>query len=71
MPKDKKAAKANTQQGDKGCSKYRSYDQFVSMTFGQPNKCFTLSDISTGIGVSETFIADLGLDQSPCPFHDE
>src|SRR5680860_1331868 len=52
-------------QGDKGCSKYRSYDQFVAMTFGQLNKCFTLSDISTGIGVSETFIADLGLDQSP------
>ena len=52
-------------QGDKGCSKYRTYDQFVSMTFGQLNKCLTLSDISTGIGVNETFIKDLGLNQSP------
>lgn len=50
---------------NKGCSKYKVYDQFVSMTFGQLNKCMTLSDISTGIGVSETFISDLGLEQSP------
>lgn len=50
---------------DKGCSKYKTYDQFVALTFGQLNKCLTLSDISTGIGVSETFIADLGLHQSP------
>jgi len=50
---------------DKGCSRYRTYDQFVAMTFGQLNKCLTLSDISTGIGVCETFIADLGLKQSP------
>lgn len=50
---------------DKGCSKYRTYDQFVALTFGQLNKCFTLSDISTGIGISETFISDLGLAQSP------
>jgi hypothetical protein len=35
------------------------------MTFGQLNKCHTLSDISTGIGVNETFIKDLGLEQSP------
>ena len=41
--------------GDKGCSRYKTYDQFVSMTFGQLNKCHTLSDISTGIGVNETF----------------
>lgn len=50
---------------DKGCSKYKTYDQFVAMTFGQLNKCMTLGDISTGIGISETFIADLGLEQSP------
>lgn len=50
---------------DKGCSKYKTYDQFVAMTFGQLNKCMTLGDISTGIGVSEAFIADLGLEQSP------
>lgn len=50
---------------NKGCSKYKAYDQFVAMTFGQLNKCMTLGDISTGIGVSETYIADLGLEQSP------
>lgn len=50
---------------DKGCHKYKTYDQFVALTFGQLNKCVTLSDISTGIGISETFIADLGLQQSP------
>ena len=50
---------------DKGCSKYKTYDQFVSLTFGQLNKCLTLSDISTGIGVSEIYISDLGLEQSP------
>lgn len=52
-------------QSDKGCSKYKTYDQMVALTFGQLNKCLTLSDISTGIGVSETFIGDLGLRQSP------
>ncbi len=50
---------------DKGCSKYKTHDQFVAMSFGQLNKCSTLSDISTGIGVSEIFIRDLGLTQSP------
>lgn len=52
-------------QSDKGCSKYKTYDQFVALTFGQLNKCLTLSDISTGIGVSEVYISDLGLKQSP------
>ncbi len=50
---------------DKGCSRYKAYDQFVALTFGQLNKCYTLSDISTGIGVGETFISSLGLSQSP------
>ncbi len=52
-------------QSDKGCSRYKTYDQFVALTFGQLNKCYTLNDISTGIGVSKTFIGDLGLMQSP------
>lgn len=52
-------------QSDKYCSKYLTEDQLIAMTFGQLNKCQTLSDISTGIGVSETFIKDLGLGQSP------
>ena len=54
-----------TYKTDKGCSKYRTYDQFVALTFGQLNKCQSLSDISAGIGVSKIFISDLGLTQSP------
>jgi len=50
---------------DKGCSRYKTLDQFVAQSFGQLNKCLTLSDISTGIGVSEGYIASLGLKQSP------
>lgn len=50
---------------DKGCHKYKTYDQLVALSFGQLNKCQTLEDISTGISVSETFIADLHLKQSP------
>ncbi len=56
---------AKQHNSDKGCSRYKTYDQFVAMSFGQLNKCLTLSDISTGIGVSETFISDLALKQSP------
>ena len=55
----------NTYKADKGCRKYKTYDQFVALTFGQLYKCYTLSDISAGIGISETFIRDLGLQQSP------
>ena len=55
----------NTYNTDKGVSKYRTYDQFVALTFGQLSKCQSLNDISAGIGVSETFIKDLGLSQSP------
>lgn len=56
---------AEAHKSDKGCSRYKTLDQFVALTFGQLNKCLTLSDISTGIGVSETFISSLGLEQSP------
>src|SRR5690554_86851 len=55
----------NTYKTDKGVSKYKTYDQFVALTFGQLNKCQILSDISAGVGVSETFISDLKLKQSP------
>ena len=55
----------NTYQSDKGCSKYMTYDHFVALTFGQLNKCQSLNDISAGLGVSEIFINDLGLKQSP------
>lgn len=56
---------ATKHNSNKGCSKYKAYDQFVALTFGQLNKCYTLSDISTGIGVCQTLIDDLGLTQSP------
>ena len=55
----------NTYKTDKGCSKYKTYDQFTALTFGQLDKCQSLSDISAGIGVGEIFIKDLGLSQSP------
>lgn len=52
-------------QTDKYCHRYKTFDQFVSLLFGQLCKCSTLEDISVGIGVSETFIKDLGISQSP------
>ena len=50
---------------DKGCSKYKTYDQFVALSFGQLCKCYTLSDISCGLSVSQKFLDDIGLSQSP------
>lgn len=55
----------NRFKSDKYCHKYKTYDQLVALLFGQLCKCSTLEDISVGIGVSETFISDLGLEQSP------
>lgn len=55
----------NIYQSNKGYSKHMTYDHFVALTFGQLNKCQSLNDISAGIGVSEIFINDLGLKQSP------
>lgn len=52
-------------ESDKYCHKYKTYDQLVALLFGQLCKCGTLEDISVGIGVSQTFISDLGLTQSP------
>ncbi|MFA5574814.1 MAG: IS4 family transposase [Brumimicrobium sp.] len=52
-------------QSDKGCSKYKTYDQLVALMFGQLNKCYTLSDISCGLSISSTFLSDVGLSQSP------
>lgn len=50
---------------DKGCHKYKTYDQLVALLFGQLCRCSTLEDISVGIGASKTYIRDLGLQQSP------
>lgn len=55
----------NHYRSDKYCHKYKTYDQLVAQLFGQLCKCSTLEDISVGIGVCETFIKDLGLEQSP------
>ncbi len=58
-------AQVDRHQSDKGCSKYKTYDQLVAMVFGQLNKCYTLADISCGLSVSGTFLSDMGLSQSP------
>lgn len=52
-------------QSDKGCHKYKTYDQLVALLFGQLNKCYTLSDISCGLSISSTFLSDISLYQSP------
>ncbi|MBV5347823.1 IS4 family transposase [bacterium] len=52
-------------QSDKGCHKYKTYDQLVALSFGQLGKCYTLSDISCGLSISSTFMVDLGLKQNP------
>jgi len=52
-------------QSDKGCHKYKTYDQLVALSFGQLGKCYTLSDISCGLSISSTFMIDLGLKQNP------
>jgi hypothetical protein len=65
IPRPKLRAVIDQYKTDKGCHKYRTYDQLVALTFGQLNNSKSLRDISAGIGVCGTFIADLGLDQSP------
>lgn len=65
IPQDIFQSCVSEYKSNKGCSRYKTYDQLVAMSFGQLNKSITLSDISSGIGVSEIFIRDLGLSQSP------
>ena len=55
----------NKLQTDKGCHKYKTYDQLVALSFGQLGKCYTLSDISCGLSISSTYMVDLGLKQNP------
>lgn len=50
---------------DKHCHKYKTYDQLVSMIFGQLNKCHSLREIAQGISISPKFLKDIGLRQSP------
>jgi len=54
-----------THQTDKHCHKYKTYDQLVSMMFGQLNKCYSLREIAQGISVGPKFLKDLNLEQSP------
>lgn len=55
----------NKFKSDKSCSKYFTYDQLVSMMFGQLNKCLSLREIDMGIDQSPEFLSHIGLDQSP------
>lgn len=50
---------------DKHCRTYKTKDQLTAMLFGQLNKCYTLRDISLGLGVNSAFLSDMGLGQSP------
>lgn len=52
-------------QTDKHCSCYFTYDQLVSMMFGQLNHCHSLREICLGIDPSPEFLSDIGLQQSP------
>ena len=52
---------AHRPQSDKGCSKYKTYHDLVALIFEQLNKCYTLTDISCGLSISDTFLADIGL----------
>jgi hypothetical protein len=52
-------------QTDKGCHKYKTYDQLVALSFGQLGKCYTFSDISFGLSISSTYMVDMGLKQNP------
>ncbi len=56
------SAKYNT---DKHCRTYKTKDQLTAMLFGQLNKCYTLRDISLGLGINSAFLSDMGLEQSP------
>jgi FOG: Transposase and inactivated derivatives len=52
-------------QTDKHCSVYFTYDQLVSVMFGQLNRCLSLREICLGIDQSPEFLSDIGLLQSP------
>lgn len=54
-----------TYQSDKHCHAYKTYDQLVSMMFGQLNKCHSLREIAQGISISPKFLKDIDLEQSP------
>jgi len=55
----------NKNRTDKHCSVYFTYDQLVSMMFGQLSRCLSLREICLGIDQSPEFLSDVGLRQSP------
>jgi hypothetical protein len=55
----------DTYKADKHCSAYKTYDQLVSLLFGQLNKCLSLREITMGLGLTPETINDIGLLQSP------
>lgn len=55
----------STHHSDKHSHKYKTYDQLVSLMFGQLNKCHSLREIAQGISISPKFLKDIGLEQSP------
>ncbi len=65
IPKHILQQNINKHKSNKYCSKYFSYDQLVSMMFGQLNKCLSLREISIGLDISPDFLRDLNLEQSP------
>jgi len=55
----------STYKSDKYYRAYKTYDQLVSLLYGQLNKCVTLRDITLGLGLNTKLMEDLGLSQSP------
>jgi hypothetical protein len=64
IPHSSLRASINKYKTDKSCSAYFTYDELVSMMFGQLNKCLLLREISLGINQSPELIADIRLTQS-------
>jgi len=65
IPKHILTTSIDKYKSDKNCSKYKTYDQLVSMMFGQLNKCTSHREICIGLGGDEKILRDLNLCQSP------
>jgi hypothetical protein len=52
-------------QSDKHYRSYKTYDQLVSILYGQLNKCVSLRDITLGLGLNTRLLTDIDLSQSP------
>jgi hypothetical protein len=44
---------------------YKTFNQLTILIFVQLYKCSIIPNISTGLSVSQTFMADFGLEQNP------